>query len=231
MATTTRLLGFIVALALLITTLPLAFAAGVMGITAVWTDGSSDLTIDMSETATARFTFLSTHDFEYVVTVYDQTPGGPGGTIGGTDGSFDTPPYTRTLYVDFPADIAIPMDRHGDYRVGVQAFNENGGSDSRSIYLHVRGNRAPQISVPASSYTVIEGHEVQFDVTGTDADNDILTLTISQGQPSGSTFRTVTNTNGRIVKHFSWTPDYNDADSRSNPYQLTFRTTDSQVEC
>ena len=122
--------------------------------------------------------------------------------------------------------LNIPTDNHYDYTFQLSA--RQSGSELRTFgpaRLHFIGNRAPVLSVPSSAYTIDERETVTFDVTGTDADNDDLTLVISPAQPSGSTLTTVTDTAGSIVKSFSWTPSL----SQAGVYNVDFRLADGNL--
>ena len=123
-------------------------------------------------------------------------------------------------------DINIPTDDHYDYTFQLSA--RQSGSTTRVFgpaRLHFVGNRAPVLSVPSSSYTIDERETITFDVTGTDADNDELELVMSSAPLSGSTLTTVTDTAGRIVKRFSWTPSL----SQAGVYNINFRVSDDNL--
>ncbi|MBI2666788.1 tandem-95 repeat protein, partial [Candidatus Woesearchaeota archaeon] len=123
-------------------------------------------------------------------------------------------PSTRTA----PDSRTIPISTAslaGEYEIIVQAVNA-GGTDVETLQLNV--NTVPQIIVPASPIVVEDGQLVTFNVIGTDADKDALTLGFARRPPTGAVLTSRSSVAGRIEKEFRWTPAY----TKVGTYILTF---------
>jgi PKD repeat protein len=95
-------------------------------------------------------------------------------------------------------------------------------SDSKSSTITVSAtNHAPVMAVVGDK-TVAENQLLQFNVTATDPDGTVPTLT-AQSVPTGATF--VNNGNGTGT--FTWTPDFNAA--AASPYTVTFVASDGSL--
>jgi len=87
-------------------------------------------------------------------------------------------------------------------------------SDSEEITITVGNVNRPPVLDPIGSKTVNEGELLEFNVTGSDPDNDTLTYSASN-LSLGATFDPATQV-------FSWTPGYGQADN----YNVLFSMTD-----
>ncbi len=84
------------------------------------------------------------------------------------------------------------------------------------------GNNNPFITV-GSNFTVEQGQSLSFNVTATDSDGDVITLSVNQPLPSNATFNSQIGT-GTVSSTFSWTPDV----SQEGVFTITFTADDGQ---
>jgi len=113
------------------------------------------------------------------------------------------------------------FDQAGNYPDVLFTVTDNGvpaQSDSETITISIgEGNRPPELS-SIGDRTVAEGDTLEFIITATDPDGDILSYPVPADLPSGATF----TDNGDDTATFSWTPDFGQA----NNYQITFAVVD-----
>ncbi len=104
----------------------------------------------------------------------------------------------------------------GLYTVNFQVSDGN-LTVSRDVVITVNQVNLPPEMASIGNQTVDEGKPLQFTVSATDPDGDILTYSAT-GMPEGAIFDSVTQT-------FSWTPDYNQA----GLYTVNFQVSDGNL--
>ena len=193
--------------------IPLVLANHINFMDVVWTTGddAENLSLNQGETAELylHVPFVpSGNSFTFAVRAENDA-----GSQYLVSTSTRTAPDSRTIPIS-TSSLA------GEYEIIVQAVNA-GGTDVETLQLDV--NTRPEIILPASPITVIDGQNVQFSLVGTDADDDVLRLiATSASLPSGATLRQISSSTGRIEKEFSWTPSY----SQVGTHTIKFRVTD-----
>jgi len=104
------------------------------------------------------------------------------------------------------------------------AVNSEGTDDSTTIVTVLGGNNPPVFTEPTqTSYEIDQGQTLAFQVTATDADDDVITLSPT-ALPNNATFgptNPVVGT-GTVTGNFSFTPDF----SQKGIYQVTFSAND-----
>lgn len=106
------------------------------------------------------------------------------------------------------------------YEAVFEATDNHLASTIRSVRIFVENtNRAPSVVVPGRDFTVAEGGRLTFVVSGMDADEGEVAVSISPDShlPEGARF---------AEGIFDWTPNYDQA--RPAPYEIVFRATDAE---
>ena len=106
----------------------------------------------------------------------------------------------------------------GVYNVTFQAADTSGGVDPEVVSITVTNVNRDPILDPIGAQAVAEGVNLNFLVTSSDLDNDVLTLTTS-ALPAGATF--IDNGNGTGT--FDWTPGF----TQAGAYAVTFLVADT----
>jgi len=109
----------------------------------------------------------------------------------------------------------------GSYQNVLFTVTDNGDplmSDYEEITITVGNVNRPPVLNPIGTKSIEEGKHLQFTITGTDPDGDLL-LHSASNLPDGATFDPDT-------RMFSWTPGYDDAGNYQN---VLFTVTDNGV--
>jgi len=167
------------------------------------------LTLSTSTPTVAEGSTLTAPDFTISATDFDGDPltyGASGLPAGAT---FDTSTGAFSWAPDYT--------QAGTYTVTF-SVSDGVATDTEVATITVtNSNRAPVLTLSTSAPTVAEGATLTapaFTVTGTDADSDPLTYSVTD-LPVGATFNTSTGA-------FSWTPTYSQAGS----YPVSFSVSD-----
>lgn len=85
----------------------------------------------------------------------------------------------------------------------------------------------PPVLASIGNKTVDDGTLLQFQILGTDMDNDSLSFThpLAQDLPSGASFNTTLNQTGRLEGAFSWTPTA----SQAGDHYVLFEVSDGKL--
>ncbi len=208
-----------------------------------WSDGSTDLTIDITQSATVNVndistTFPNANDVAFTVELYELDANGNliPVVLMPRPLNQEIVPVPQGSYLDYSFDID-PVhfgNQAGDYRVDIQI--EEGRPDQNiqsqdavaQLTLRVTDtpvNQPPVIThvwqlgqQPTTTYDVVEGETLEFYVAFSDPENDPLTFT-GTGLPSGVTINNVPNP---LVRLIEWTP----TTSQIGTHQLDFMVSD-----
>jgi len=117
----------------------------------------------------------------------------------------------------------------GEYTVTITVADEHGATDAETITITVvdrgNGNSCPVFDPMENSYEVLENEEIQIPVRATDADGDIIVLSIDESVvtiPEGATF----TDNGDGTGMFTWTPDF----GQHGSYHVFFEASDGNCD-
>jgi hypothetical protein len=100
-------------------------------------------------------------------------------------------------------------------------------SDTETLLITVNNisvNQPPAIA-PLQNHSVNEGALLQFDVTGSDPDGDLISFSISGPSPVPPNATLARDPNNANLAHFSFSPDFNQA----GPYDFIFTVSDGAL--
>ena len=113
--------------------------------------------------------------------------------------------------------------QEGIYEIVFKVTDTAGGVDSQVVTITVTNSNQQPVLATISDETVAEQDPLQIDVTATDADGDLLSLTAYENDqavlPSGATFDDLTGGVGQL----NWTPSY----TQEGVYEIVFKVTDT----
>ena len=137
-------------------------------------------------------------------------------TISATDINGDTLTYSAT---NLPSSAIFDLatgafswtpayDEAGTYSDIIFTVSDSALLDSETITITVNNTSAPPVLASIGDKAVNEGALLEFTISATDSDEDVLTYSASN-LPTGASFDAGTQT-------FSWTPDYADSGTYSD---------------